>query len=180
MNRRGFLTALLGASAAAVAAEFGAPEYMGEEIKRELSRDLDRTVVGFSDVTPFEPRPIWQSVSGTAKVWEDHLIDALSYWRTSVTEGMAKQLDRDIHRAVFEMVSEMDHRLQQAKVSSDENIIVDTPQLQNVTKSRSGQVMFEIASGVEQTKDMFGETRVRVGYLNEHKPIVDMYGRDMV
>ena len=152
MNRRGFLKGLLTASSAAVAAHFGAPEYMGDEIKRELLKDAQRTSVGFSDAKEFEPRPVWVSLDGTAKVWTDFVMkgrDEDKYMRQKVlgaARTLAKAIEKDLTQA----------RADESK------IIIQMPQ---VTDLPSGEV--QLKAGAETKIDLFGRERYKVGFINE-------------
>lgn len=167
MDRRGFLKGLLASSGAVVAAQFGAPEWMGDEIKAELVKDLSRTSVAVPSQV-FDPRPIWQSVSGVRQVWVDH-----------VAKELARQIDRDIlasvamqdqiDRTVSSMVRAVDLDLEVARVDGDKKVIIDTPKVRLTGKENflTKTPVFELRAGLESQVNILGEEKYRVGYLQE-------------
>lgn len=165
MNRRNFLQGLLGASAATVAAQFGAPEWMGEEIKEELVKDLSRTSISIPGQV-FDNRPVWTSISGVRQVWVDH-----------VAKELARQIDRDIldsvssdiERTVNTMVRAVDMDVRKAKKDFPEGgkIIIQTPRVRVKSHSYQGsKPIFELKAGLEKKKGLFDD-EFRVGYLQE-------------
>lgn len=166
MNRRDALKGLLALPATVMAAQLGAPEYMAEEIRDELLRDTRRTVVGFSDVEIYQPKPVWASIGATAEVWADYVAE---------TVGLQRH-DARVKSTTYRMAREMDARLRKAKVEEDSPIIVETPRVQNIYTDRFGDRQFELASGVEEKTGLFGIKQVRVGFLKP-KSIVDQNGR---
>jgi hypothetical protein len=176
MNRRDFLTGLLACSAAVVAAEFGAPEWMGEDIKLELAKDLNKTVVGFSDISLFGDKPtVWYSVAGVRDIWAKEVAKQFDY------TDIGYDLNMRIQDTCYRMAKEIDNRLAKGEVAFEKNVIVDTPKVQNVKKNFNNEISyFELACGVEQKINPFGEDRIRVGYLQNANPkLVDQHGREL-
>ena len=179
MNRRGFLKGLLTASAAAIAAEFSAPEWMGEEIRQELIKDASKVSVAVPNQV-FDNRPIWQSVAGVKKVWVDHVRKELG---KSLSSQLLGDLNSDIDRTVAQMVRAVDLDLEKARVEKDQKIIIQPPKVQLVqpyrltTKHGSQKPIFELKAGLEERKGLF-DKEFRVGYIQE--ALVDRAGNALM
>lgn len=174
MDRRTLLKGLLGATAAAVAAEFGAPEYMGEEIREELIKDLskDRIQVQVPKKV-FDNRPVWTSVKGVQDVWVDHIHKE---YAKAAGDAFAEQIDDEIMRTARMMVRAIDKDLEEAKVDTDKKIIIQPPRFRLTGKNDFlGRPAFELKAGVEKKKGLLGSEEYRVGYLSEG--LVDRFGK---
>lgn len=165
MDRRGFLKGLIAAPAVAVAAHFNAPEWMGQEIKDELIRDLGRTSVAVPGQA-FDNRPIWTSVSGVRQVWVDHVAKELA---AQMDAAILKELRPDIDRSVNTMVRAVDLDLRKAEVDEGKKVIIQPPRVR-IIQGGIGQMdrkpIFELKAGLEKKKGLF-EDEYRVGYLQE-------------
>lgn len=164
MNRRGFLKGLIGASAAAVAAQFNAPEYMGEEIRQTLIKDLSRTQIAVPGEA-FDNRPIWTSVSGVKGVWVEHVSRELA---AQIDADTLKQLQPQIDRTVGTMVRAVDLDLRKAEVEDGKKVIIEAPRV-CITHAGSHlrpTPVFELKAGLEKKQGLFDE-EFRVGYLQE-------------
>lgn len=139
---------------------------MADEVKRELRRDLSRTVIAMPGKV-FENRPIWVSIEPSARVWADFIqkqyqID--SKWREVVlgaTRRMAKAIDFDLH---------------QARVAENgPKVIIETPLVRNFRKNSDGRPNFELVAGLESKKGLFEES-YRVGYIQQAPEILNSRG----
>ena len=165
MNRRGFLKGLIGASAAAVAAQFNAPEYMGEEIRQTLIKDLSRTQIAVPGEA-FDNRPIWTSVSGVKDVWVEHVSRELA---AQIDADALKQLQPKIDRTVDTMVRAVDLDLRKAEVEEGKKVIIEVPRvriLRGGIGAMHQEPLFELKAGLEKKAGLFDE-EFRVGYLQE-------------
>ena len=162
MDRRGFIKGLLGASAAAVAAEFGAPAWMGEEIRGELLQDLTRTQIQVPGQV-FDNRPIWTSVSGVKDVWVEHAAKELA---RQIDRDILASLQPDIERSVKTLVRAVDTDLYKAEIATDQKIIMDLPKVR-IIRPEGVKPVFELKAGLEKKEGLFGACEHRVGYLQE-------------
>lgn len=170
MNRRNFLRGMMTASAAAVAAHFGAPEYMGEEIKEELAKDLlkDPVTVGFSDVAVFDDRPVWMSLG---KVRD--------YWADECAKHLGRPVDEGIRSAAYQIAAKMESRLRDARVLEDQKIVLEVPRFTPARRlwiNGTSQMHCDLMCGVSEVNDPFGQKQVKVGYIPE---LVDVNGRKL-
>lgn len=165
MNRRQLLKGLLASSGAVVAAKFGAPEWMGDEIKEELLSDLSRTSIAVPGQV-FDNRPIWTSIAGVRQVWVDE-----------VSKKLARQIDRDIleslkptiDRTVNTMVRAVDLDLRKAEVEEGQKIIIQTPKVHLTGKISpyDRRPIFELKAGLEKSTNILAEKVYKVGYIQE-------------
>ncbi len=167
MNRRELFKFLAGATTAAVAAHFGAPEWMGEEIRQEVAKDLLSPKV--SSRVPgeaFDNRPVWTSVSGVRQVWVDHVAGELA---RQIDRDLVSQLSGEIDRTVSTMVRAVDRDLEVAKVEDGQKIIIETPRVRLISKGDTlySKPTFELKAGLEKAKNILGDEKFRVGYLAE-------------
>lgn len=167
MDRRSFIKGLLGATGAAVAAHFGAPEYMGEEIRQELVKDLSRTQIAMPGEV-FDNRPIWTSVSGVRDVWVEHVSRELA---AQIDADILKQLQPKIGRTVDTMVRAVDHDLAKAQIEDGNKVIMEMPRvriLRGGIGAMHQEPSFELKAGLEKKESgLFGDKTHRVGYLQE-------------
>ena len=168
MDRRSFIKGLLGATGAAVAAHFGAPEYMGEEIRQELVKDLSRTQIAMPGEV-FDNRPIWTSVSGVRDVWVEHVSRELA---AQIDADILKQLQPKIGRTVDTMVRAVDHDLAKAQIEDGNKVIMEMPRVRIISDpgafNRDRLPSFELKAGLEKKESgLFGDKTHRVGYLQE-------------
>lgn len=171
MNRRQLLAGLLAAPAVAVAAHFKAPEWMGEEIREELIKDLSKTQVQIG-AQVFDNRPVWTSVSGVRQVWMAEVGKALAKAvDAEVMKYYKPTIESQIKSAVGTMVQAIDMDLAKARVTGDDKVIIDTPKLRLVESGYVGSIAkmpkFELVAGVEKKRGIFGAPEHRVGYLQE-------------
>ena len=164
MNRRQLLKGLLGASGVAVAAHFGAPGWMGDEIKEELVKDLSRTSVAVPGQV-FDNRPVWTSVSGVQQVWKDHVTKELA---RQMDRSRLSEMDSKIDRTVNAMVRAVDLDLKKAEVDTDQKVIIEPPRVRLTSASwHGGTPVFELKAGLEKKDAFLGGQEYRVGYLAE-------------
>lgn len=147
-------------SAVAVAAKFGAPEHMGEEIKAELAKDLavDRFLIG-APRQVFEPAPVWASVSGTASYWADELRKQRHDYIEQAGRAMAEKLDRDILAMCTKLARKIDADLAAEKIPVEKQLIVGMPEL---SKTRYGA--WQLEAGAAKKTTFFGD-EIRVEYI---------------
>jgi len=187
-TRRQFLRGLLGLGAAALATELNIPKHMAEEVRDELYQDLNKTSVSLIGAETFENRPVWASTSNLAQYWADHAAKAIAKQiDNSIIESIYGADPDSIKKTATLMTREMDARLRRAEVVEGQKIVVDLPHMQNVKITPQygdrwqGKLNFELAMGVREETNMFGEKKVVVGYI-EHPDteIVDINGSKLV
>lgn len=201
LDRRKFLRGILGGSAAAVATAAAVkleyvpeireaaldeltklekmPEDEHEEL-REAIRAMTEEDLGMRDgkiivsapSKVFNPNSrIWKSVAGEANAWADYLSD---------THGVEKA---HVLAACKRLARACDTDLKNAEVDSEQEIVVDLPQVTREWTDYYGKKQIEIAMGVEK-KEILGHERIRVGFIGKEDDspvnLIDAPGFDTI
>lgn len=169
VSRRGFLAGLIALPATALAAKLALPSTsMAEEVRGELIKDLNKTVVAM----PGQIEPIWASVSVTA-----------DFWASELAKLLAKKVDRDVLSALEgngalkklpqmtrELARRIDDDLRTAKVPKEKQLIIGMPEVR-VTNPESRFPRIEISAGLSKKDTIWGE-EYRVEHIRDTQLIV--------
>ncbi len=141
-----------------IAAHFGISEALARDVKQELAKDMNRTLVAMPGETFLDKQAIWFSVADIAEVWATEL-KVQHPWASS----------HELDRTCRVMAKAIDKDLITANVGAeDRKVIVNVPQLtRTISTSRFGEgSSFELRAGVTQETSLWSK-RTRIGYIQE-------------
>lgn len=161
MDRRGFLLGAIGAGAAAIAAEMGISEAMGEEVLEEFQKDLGREVFG---------PPKGEFLGHNTAMWSSRA-NLSQFYAEEAGKALNRAVDKQILSAVRRMEAHIDADFaEMAKNGIPEGkVLLEAPKVVKLNESGS---KFEIIAGSKTGKSFLGTDIVTVGYIAGAKEII--------